>query len=269
VTVGTDEKLLGYYSALAEGRSRNEAFEAFLGPAKPLEPEPLHATGALSSAAFCHWLAKGEAFEFPTGQKSDLVANASGQQLIPADITVDILDVARRGVFRSLTAVRPTNRIKQTAGLLTAASVGWGRLETGTVATAANIAAQSAAQTVEVHDVLALARIGQDELTDVPESARAAAVDAIGSAVLDAEDTAFAVGAAADRPKGIVNATNLARIPAANKIAASASNTPTWVQLSSLLWLLADRYRDNGVWIMHRTAAAKVAALAEAEATNF
>jgi HK97 family phage major capsid protein len=226
-------------------------------------------TGPVADQAFLHWLRTGQkSLDVPGFEhKAALVLDGLGQVLVPIDITVDILNVARRGVFRSLADVRPTVRTKQRATLLTAASVGWGRLELGVVATDPNTLPESPAQEVEVFDLLALAVIGNDELDDAPETARAAVVDAVGSAILDAEDLAFAVGAAADRPKGIVNATNIARIPAGNKVAAAATNTPTWVQLSSIPFLLADRYRDNGTWVMHPTSAGKIAALAEA--TNF
>ncbi len=222
-------------------------------------------SGAVHDMAFLHWLATGrksiDAAGGEIGSKAALVLDAAGAVLVPIDITVDILNVARSGVFRSLADVRPTLRSKQRAGLLSAASVGWGRLETGASATDANVVPENPGQEIEVHDLLALAVIGTDELADTPASARAAVVDAIGSAIADAED---AVGAAADRPKGIVNAANIARIPAGNKVAVSASNTPTWAQLSTIPFLLADRYRDNGTWVMHPTSAGKVMGLAEA-----
>lgn len=226
-------------------------------------------TGFLADKAFIHYLRTGkkslEVPEIPGGleQKAALVLNATGAVLVPVEIAIDILNVARQGVFRSLADARPTNRTKHRAGLLTASAVGWGRLETGTTVTDANVLPESTLQEVEVFDLQALAQIGEDELDDSPEAARAAVVDAIGSAILEAEDTAFAVGAASDRPKGIVNATNLARIPAGNKVAVSATNTPTWAQLATIPGLIADRYRDNATWVMHPTSAGKIAALAE------
>jgi HK97 family phage major capsid protein len=226
-------------------------------------------TGPVATMTFLHWLRTGQkSLEVPgLEQKASLVLDALGQLLVPIDITVDILNVARRGVFRSLADARPTVRTKQRATLLSAASVGWGRLELGVTATDPNTLPETPAQELEVHDLVALAVIGTDELDDTPDTARAAVVDAVGSAILDAEDLAFAVGAAADRPKGIVNAANVARVPAGNKVAVSVSNTPTWAQLSSIPFLLGDRFRDNGTWVMHPTSAGKVAALPEA--TNF
>jgi HK97 family phage major capsid protein len=227
-----------------------------------------HRTGYLATKAFLHYLRTGKtSLEIDNlGQKAALVLNATGQTLVPVDIALDILNVARTGVFRSLADARPTNRTKHRAGLLTAASVGWGRLETGGSLVDANTVPEGAGtpQEVEVFDLLALAQIGVDELDDSPEAAEAAVVDAISSEILEAEDTAFAVGAAADRPKGIVNATNIARIPAGNKVAVSVSNTPTWAQLTSIPGLLADRFRDNATWVMHPTSATKIAALTEA-----
>jgi HK97 family phage major capsid protein len=215
--------------------------------------------------AFIGWLRSRDTADLVS--KAAIVEDATGKVLVPVEIAADALAIAQAGVFRSLASIRPTIRKVHRAGLLTAAATGWGQLELGTVATDANTVPENPAQEVEVWDLVTLCTIGVDELDDTTEAARAAIVEVLGTAQRAAEDAAFAVGTAAGTPRGIVNAANLARIPAGNKIAVSVSNTPTWAQLSSLPFLLDDQYRDNGTWIMHKTSAGKVAALPEA--TNF
>jgi HK97 family phage major capsid protein len=227
-------------------------------------------TEVAATKAFLDWVRNGPG-GLDTEAKAALVLDATGMTLVPVDIAVEALNIARAGVFRSLASVRPTNRTKHRAGLLTAASVGWGRLETGATLTDANTVPEGSGtpQEVEVQDLLALCLVGVDELDDSVEAARAAIVEAVGNAIRDAEDTAFAVGTGSDQPQGIVNATNLARIPSGNKIAAASSNVPTWAQVTSLPGLVADRYRDNGVFVMHPTSATKIAGLAEAHGGAF
>lgn len=211
--------------------------------------------GSLATSNLVHWLKTGVAAK-------SLVADATGAIILPTDLAVDIATVARTvGTIRSLAAVRPTNLIKQRAGLLSAASVGWGKLETGTGATDAAISVSSPALDIDVHDVLALAVVGTDELDDAPEAARAAIVEAIGIAIGEAEDTAFAAGTGSGQPKGLALAANVARVPAGQKTAAGASATPVTADVLGLPFKLPVRYRRGAVWLASTDMAPKLAAL--------
>lgn len=252
------EAVLAEARELTGGAPRDPFDEATLDRALGPRPDAV-------AKAFVHWVATGDAADLAS--KAAIVEDATGKVLVPVDIAADALQVAQQGVFRSLASIRPTTRAVHRASLLTAAATAWGRLEEGTTAADANINPESPTQEVEVFDLLSLCSIGLDELSDTVAGSVAAITEALGNATRAAEDAAFAVGTAARTPRGIVNATNLARIPAGNKIAVSVSNTPTWAQLSSLPFLLDDQFRDNGVWIMHKTSAGKVAGLPEA--TNF
>jgi len=220
----------------------------------------------ISSKAMQHWLQTGQI----TGQsapgvgyetKAALVENAAGQVLIPLDLQADILAVAReQGTIRELAEKRPTNRNKQRAGMLGAATVGWGRLETGTTVTDAAVA-PGAAQDIEVFDLVAQAQVGLNELDDTPEAARQAIIDSIASAIVDAEDAAFAAGSGSGQPAGLSLAANVARIAAGNKTTAAASATPTTADILGLPWKLPTRYRRGGTWLFSEDAAPKIAAL--------
>jgi HK97 family phage major capsid protein len=211
--------------------------------------------GAATSSALADYLRIG-------AQSKALVADATGSIILPTDIAVDVNTVARSvGTIRSLASVRPTNRIKHRAGLLSAAAAGWGRLETGTAVTDAAMSVSSPALDIDVHDVLALALIGQDELDDAPEAARAAITEAIGIAIGEAEDAAFAAGSGSGQPKGLALAANVARVPAGQKTAAAASATPVLADILGLPWKLPTRYRRQAVWLFSEDMAPKIAAL--------
>ena len=229
-------------------------------------------TGPVAAKTFLHWLRTGQReLDIPgLEQKAALVLDDLGQVLVPVDITTEALNIARRGVFRRLATTRPTVRTKQQRqpAHRRQSSAGAASRPAPPPPTPTR-SPRTPPQEVEVHDLLALAVIGDDELDDAPEAARAAVVDAIGAAILDAEDVAFAVGTGTGQPAGAVNATNIARIPAGQKVAVGASNTPTWAQLSTIPFLLADRYRDGAAWVMHPTSAGKVAALTEAINAGF
>jgi len=223
--------------------------------AKVLGPRPDQVT-----IDWNRWLRTGEPPDMAS--KAALIEDVSGQYLIPADITVEILDVAQdRARLRQLAAKRPTNRNKQRAGLLTVAAVGWGRPEVTGSTTDANTLPESPGQEIEVFDLVAQAKIGTDELDDSPEAAQAAVVEAIGTAIGDAEAIAFASGSGTDRPKGIALASNISRVPSGQKTTAAATNTPTLADVQGLPWKLPDKYRERASWVMHATAAQKIGLL--------
>jgi HK97 family phage major capsid protein len=179
---------------------------------------------------------------------------------------LDVRDIASTsGTIRSLADVRPTTKSKQHATLLGAASTGWGKLETGTSATDAGVVpATTAPDPIPVYDLVSLALIGVDELDDSPINAQASLVDAISSAIIDAEDTAFANGTGSGQPSGLALDANVALVPAGQKVAVAGSNTPTWAQLQTIPWLLPTRFRNNASWLLHPTSAKLIAALTDA-----
>jgi HK97 family phage major capsid protein len=198
--------------------------------------------------------------------KAAIVQDSTGEILVPAQMELDIRDLARTtGTIRSLADVRPTTQSKQHATLLGPASTGWGKLETGTSATDAGIVpATTAPDPIPVFDLVSLALIGFDELDDAPATAQASIVDAISSAIVDAEDTAFANGTGSGQPSGLALAANVALVPAGQKVAVATTNTPTWAQLQTIPWLLPTRYRNNASWLLHPTSAKLIAALTDA-----
>ena len=109
--------------------------------------------------------------------------------------------------------------------------------------------------------MLALALVGLDELDDSPAAVQAAITEAIGVAIAEAEDAAFANGAGTGQPKGLALAANVSRVPAGHKVAAGASATPTAADLASIPPKLPVKYRRNAVWLASTDQYAKIIAL--------
>ncbi|MEV0797405.1 phage major capsid protein [Kribbella sp. NPDC050281] len=197
--------------------------------------------------------------------KAALVEDATGQVLIPQDLSVDILNVVReQGLLRDLADVRPTIRNKHQARLLGASAAGWTKLEVSGSAADGTPAPESPGQEIDVHDLVALVKIGLDELDDSPANVRAALVDAVSSVFVDLEDTAFAAGSGSGQPKGLALAANVARVPVANTTTAAASATPTVAQILAMPWTLPTRWRPGATWLMSEDAAKAVAGLTTA-----
>lgn len=223
----------------------------------------------LISKAFVKFLRTGDPMTDLPGEggrlerKSAIVEDATGEILVPSQMELDILNVARTsGTIRSLADVRPTTQSKQHATLLGASATGWGKLETGTSATDAGVVpATTAPDPIPVYDLVSLALIGFDELEDSPANAQASIVDAISSAIIDSEDTAFANGSGSGQPSGLALAANVSLVPSGQKTAAGASNTPVLADLQGLVWKLPTRFRSNATWLIHPTSAGKIAAI--------
>jgi HK97 family phage major capsid protein len=220
---------------------------------------------AVVADELAYWLRTGEVRQVRsrTGVKSAIVADSTGAILLPKDISIDVLSVARgAGMLRDLVTVRPTQMLKQPVGTLSAAATGWGRLEIGTTPTDANIGVGApVGGDLEVFDLNSLVKIGVDVLDDTPAATNAMLTEVLGEAVAEAEDTAIAAGTGSGQPRGITLAANVTAIPAANKTTAGASNTPTLADMLAVPWTLPDRYRPRASWLIHPKAAAKIAAL--------
>jgi HK97 family phage major capsid protein len=251
----TRDALYALEEAKARGLSPQDAMAAAYAVLRPGPPPQVDPNRMPGFVTFIDYLRGAEA-------KAALVEDATGQVLIPEDLTIEILREARTvGTIRSLASVRPTIRDSQVAGLLGAATVTWAKAETGGTIVNADVVPESPAQVIDVHDVQAEAVIGVDLLEDSPDAARQAVVESIGSAIGESEDARFAAGSGVGEPKGLALAANVARVPAGQKTTAAASATPVLADVIGLPWKLPTRYRRNAVWLFSEDAAPKIAAL--------
>jgi HK97 family phage major capsid protein len=245
----------GTYPDGSAGPSYDPAFDI-----ADLENAAVPYAAGVQQKALQHWLRTGSRTYI---EQKALIEDATGQVLVPKDIAVDVLNVARsQGLLRDLVTVRPTQRLKVPVGTLSAATVSWGQLETGSTPPDAGVApASPVGGDITVCDLTSLVKIGTDELDDTPAATSQMLAEVLGDAVAEAEDAAIASGTGSGQPRGLTLASNITAVPAGQKTTAAASNTPTVADLQGLPWKLPDRYRGRAVWLIHPGAASKIAAL--------
>lgn len=193
--------------------------------------------------------------------KAALVEDAQGEVLVPVDFAGTILrEVPRDAVIRNLAFVRPTSSNKVDVGVVNINAAGWGKLETGTVATDGLAADPADKDTIEVHDLNALVKIGVDELDDADDDLAEIIRQALGMKIAEMEDDAFANGSGTGRPQGIAVATGVTQ-----GVAAAAGQTVTGDELKKVVYTVPVWARRNGVWLGHTSAEEKIALLKDSE----
>lgn len=250
-----DDAMYAFAEAKARGRSSEEAIEAAyrrMRPGPPGQADPERLPGFIR---FVDWLRGGEA-------KAALVKNAAGETLIPEDLTVEVLrEVRRLGVFRR-NAGGPAHHPQQAGRRAHRRPVGrlgpprdrhrrhHGRLpprEPRPRGRGVRPARRGEGGRRPARR-LPRGRPGRHRRGDRGRHRRG-------------EDAKFAAGTGSGQPAGLALAANVARVPAGQKVAVAATNTPTAAQLTSIPWKLHTRWRDDAVWLLHPTSAEKVAAL--------
>jgi HK97 family phage major capsid protein len=215
--------------------------------------------GAATASALQHWIRTG------VQQKAAIVEDSSGQVLLPPDLAVEVLAVARQqGMLRDLVTVRPTQLARVPFGLLSTATTAWGQLELGnTPPDAAVVPAASGGGTIVVQDLTSLVKVGVDELDDTSAATNQALAEVFGDAVAEATDAAIAAGSGSGQPAGLTLPGTITRIPSGQKI--TAASPPTIANMRALPWALPARWRPNATWLMSTDAAAAVALLTDAQ----
>jgi len=197
-------------------------------------------------------------------EKADLVEDATGEVIVPHDIAGPIFKtLPHLGTFRAAgPTVRPTTSNKVDLRSLTQATGGWGKLETGgTPATDLSVIPNTPADVVEVHDLLAMSRIGVDELADTDANLVAIIQGAAGEVFAALEDDAFAIGTGTSQPWGL-GARASALITQA--VTAGSAATPTGDDLKSLKYRVGTRFRQGGAYFASDDASEAVALLKDA-----
>jgi HK97 family phage major capsid protein len=215
----------------------------------------------VTGQAFRDWIATGATYGI---EQKALIEDSAGQILLPKDLEVDVLSVARTGsMLRDLVTVRPTDRMTVPVGTLSAATTAWGKPETGATPPDATIVpAASTGGDIVVADLTCLVKVGVDELMDTPGATNQMLSEVFGDAVAEATDLAIAAGTGSAQPAGLTLAANITRIPAGQKT--TAASPPTIANLRALPFLLPARYRPNATWLFSTDAASAVAGLTDA-----
>ncbi|MFD5468893.1 phage major capsid protein [Streptomyces sp. NPDC127105] len=210
-------------------------------------------------AAFLMYVRKGY---LPPEAKADLVENSDGELLVPADYAGTILqDLPNDAVLRPLAFVRPTSSNRAEVGVVHVASAGWGKLESGDTAPD-GLGGAPDVETIRVHDLNALVKIGVDELDDADGDLEAVIRNALSLKVAEQEDYAFAAGTGDTnkQPLGVASATSITQ-----GINASAAGVVKGDEVKALQYEVPQWARKNGVYVGSTSAEKEISLLKDAE----
>jgi HK97 family phage major capsid protein len=211
--------------------------------------------------AFLEFVRKGQ--HMGHERKADLVEDADGQVLVPPDwVGTIVRELPREGVIRSLASVQPTTSSKLDIGVITVASAGWGKLETGTTAADGLPEDPADKDTIEVHDLNALVKIGIDQLEDADDDLETIITQALTLKLAEQEDDAFANGTGTGRPRGLAQATTITQ-----GVASAVGETVTGDELKRIVFQVPAQFRRkaNAAWLYHTSAEEKIALLKDSE----
>lgn len=197
-------------------------------------------------------------------EKANLVEDATGEVIVPHDIAGPIFKtLPHLGIFRSSgPTVRPTSSNKVDLRSLTGATAGWGKIEvTGATATDANVVPNTPADVVEVHDLMAMSKIGVDELADTDANLVSLIQDIVGQEFAKTEDDGFAAGNGVSKPWGLAARATSAANQITQAVTAAANATPTADDMKRLPYRVPSRFRPNGAYFASQDAAESIALL--------
>ena len=201
-------------------------------------------------AAFYKYIREGAQALDPTEKKA-LVEDATGLYLVEPELDQEIVrSLPTLTIMRSLCTVRTIGSESIKMRSMGEASVGWGKLETGTDPDESTLT--PGAPTYQyVEDLYGLSKIGEDELADSSINLEAILADSFSRALGEAEETAFVVGLGHDsnQPEGFT--TNATLIAATQTT--TAAGAVTVEKFMDMLYAVPTQYRRNGVYLMNST----------------
>ncbi len=174
-------------------------------------------------------------------EKKALVANTTGQILIPEEVESEIYRALPNiNIIRGFATIRTitSDRIRRRS--LTEVAMGWGKLELGSSPVEQEVTPSEDYQYVE--DLEGLARIGKDELADTDVGLEAILVDSFSRARARTEETAFVSGTAHanEQPEGILNGSVVTRVTGAT------ADVIVIDDFLDLIYAVPAQYRRNG-----------------------
>ncbi|MEP9384528.1 phage major capsid protein [Nocardioides sp. KR10-350] len=225
------------------------------------------------TAAFLEYVRKGD--RIAPERKADLVEDDTGEVLIPQDYAGTILkELAHEGVVRGRAFVKPTTKPKVDVGAVNIGTPAWGKLEIQDPATPGAGLGDPPAdpkQTITVHDLTALVKIGLDELEDSDDSLEGIVREGLAAEFAAVEDDAFGAGTGDgdEQPVGIASRiTGVTDGPTATitqTIASTAAGSLFADDVKRLPYRVSARMRRNGMYLVSPDAAEAVALLTDAD----
>ncbi len=198
--------------------------------------------------AFLQFIRHGVA-GMDSNERKALVEDATGQYLVSSVITSEIdRAVAELVVMRGLCAKKTIDKDRLQVRAIGEASVGWGKLETGS-----DITESSMTPTVPtykyVEDLYGLSKIGEDELSDNDLDLANLLVDSFARAIAEAEETAFVAGTGHDnsQPEGFTVDTTLA----AATVTTVAAGTVTIEKFLEMIYTCPSKFRKGATFLVH------------------
>jgi len=179
-----------------------------------------------------------------------LVEDTNGLLLMPEDLEAEIYRITPKySVIRQLANVRQTTRDKVARRSITDISMGWGKLETGTLPTESSPTIEK--DYIYVEDLSGLVKIGRDELMDSDDILAGVIAEAFAQKKAEVEDAAFLIGRGHSygEPDGVtLDATVIA-----NYIDLDTADTMVPDDLIDLKYALPASYKAGASYMLHPT----------------
>lgn len=210
------------------------------------------------------WKNAGWVEALDVAEKAALVEDATGELLVPADIAGPIFKtLPRLAIFRAAgPTIRPTTSDRVDLRSVVGGTYGWGKLEVGSTPPADALGATPAAEDwVYVHDLLARAIIGVNELADTDANLVALIQQNTGQLFAQAEDDAYANGNGVSKPFGLAMRATQATPLITQQVTAATNNVVKATELKSLQYRVPSRFRANGAYFLSAEAVEQTALL--------
>ena len=196
-------------------------------------------------------------------EKAALVENATGEIIVPHDVTGPIFKtLPRLGVLRGAgPTIRPTTSNKVDIRSLTTAAVGWGKLEVNAGGAVDANVQPAGPDVIEVHDLISLAQVGADELEDTDANLVALIQDIVGRKFAEAEDDVFANGNGTSKPWGLAMRATAGGPMITQAVTAAANATVVADDVKRLPYRVSAIFRQRGAYFASGDATEAIALL--------
>lgn len=222
---------------------------------------------AKSTRHFFEYLSKGD--RATPEAKASIVEDATGDLLVPTDYAGTITKtLSRVSTIRPRASVYPTRSDRVVLGNISVGTPQWGRLEV--IGSTTDALGTPGSDTLYVHELTALAKIGQDELADSP-NLESIVRNLVADKFAEVEDDAFAMGTGGaqtgnSRPAGFAWRATAAGGPTVTQgLTAGANATVTADNLRSLPFQVPARFRNGAAYYVSEDAAAAIALLKDGQ----
>lgn len=245
---GKVDKLLGDIRDLDEDIAREERLQSLEMAHAPAAVLTVENRQKERRSAFYKFIREGRTML--NREERALVEDSTGLTLIPEDLESEIYrGLPQINVIRQLATVRQTGRDKVRKRSMTEVSVGWGKLETGSLITESTPTPTD--DHIYVEDLTGLCKVGKDELMDGDDILATILADSFRTAIANEEAKRFVVGRGHtyQEPDGVTLDTTV--ISTYTDLITADTIVPD--DLLLLQYKLPAQYRNGATWLMNST----------------